>query len=424
LEERIGQITDYGVRLMYWFSRIAATTPRISTSRLSSIYSSQILDMARDLSADSQFVSKIQQLHLAYPAAFAMAMEWRDRFLVPGTLPDLPEPGSPKVLLKTVALEPCNRGCRQCAVDAQPHLPGMDESAFRLLGQMDKAVEVSVTIGEPFFSPSLKDVVKILLDAGCGVGIVTSGIDFSSSQETDTANFLAALADSDKSRVRLTLSVSDGPHFPRSQSMSHVEAARDAQRRTLEFAIRNNIPFSLMVYLEQVRVFAELIRPTVTTVLGADVPALAAVVGRSSCRTIADVGRQAVLDGRYIPPPALLRACPNQTYGNRFSNRIFVGLTGDGRITPGCCTFVSSFMYVASADACPSKKEVEDKAIEFATTLNRRLGPRSGDVNACLTCLAVAPALRQLPRLERVIGPENFAKVMAMRQTLGEGRRK
>jgi hypothetical protein len=333
----------------------------------------------------------------------------------------LREPTDPSELqISKISLEACNRGCRHCSMAATPNLTNISPAVFdEWIRRFRPARTVSITDGEPFYSPTLPHIIRRLLssDLERRVRIVTSGINLSSERELLAASAISSLPVGSRKRIELVLSVSDYPnHFV--PGLVREEARRQVQLNTVKFAIEQSLDFYFVSFFPPERLFEEILFPVLHE-LAPGLDLTGAVVcsiqnrhkkegayGRwatSIGEIYGDLGKRS--DSLPVSSCILNQGDPHQ-----------LSITTDGA-TPDCCTNASAFMVMANLK--DGTAEMTRKATEFVARLRERdyeKQKRGIGRLTCIDCLGLAPRLRHQERCIRVIGPKNFDRVERMRE--------
>ena len=330
-----------------------------------------------------------------------------------------PAHGERRILLRHVALESCNRGCNHCSVMASPNLPSMgSEMMKKWLDIFELAEVVTLSFGEPFYSHSTPDLVRLILSSNPNVAVevVTAGVNKFARAEARIADAIAGLPEQFRRRTIMTCSLSDYPHYT-IPGMDLAQARRQVQIATVRFAIENGIHPSFISFLPTEQAIREIVLLAVMGAIPhANVNGFALRQKTLDSRYLAEGnhGRHALISGRYeqYPRSDLL---PGTNCILRNSRRVEVTVTGDGHLLPGCCRPES----VLASTGRLGDADLREKTLGLYRSLERRymggfMGRTESGVS-CLDCLVLAPILRNHDRFG-IIGKANFAKVMAMRE--------
>jgi len=334
--------------------------------------------------------------------------------------------GRNDVYISHIALEGCNRACGHCCMAATTQLPDLSPEVFgQWLQRLELGDTVTLTFGEPFYSASFQHVVATVLSKGRDLNIITSGINFASEREQSAASFLANLPDDWKPRVSIAISVSNKPHF-RLSGMAHDEAARKVQLDTLNFAIANGFGFNFVSFLPSTQLATELLIPALGVVIpdGNFTGLLMKYDDRH--RQERALGRKALSPQgrRYLDISQKSTALPYPScLLSRPAAGVKIAIAYDSALL-GCCAPETALFSIGSLDDdCHELIRRARAHVADIKAFDRKKQSRGlGRIN-CGECMAHAHVLRSPERAERIIGPQNHARVLAIRAALQERRR-
>ncbi len=314
-----------------------------------------------------------------------------------------------------IELEKCNRGCSHCASAAHP---GLDAPELGELREWLKVVpageKVVVTGGEPFFyrdpggRGGLGELLKMLLECRQieNLMVVSSGIRATSSRERAAEQIIASLGKEELKRLQMVVSASNFPRVNKNPEKS-IRTAREMQKRLLRLCVQNGIEVEIISFLRKVVLRDELVLP----VIGEHCNFPEEKLGINHRNKPARLGREIASAGKEGGEYTDLGI----TYGCMArGENLDLGIAPDGAVIPGkCYSFVSSFVEIANIKK-DSANEIREKAQLFRRRLREkfRIGGSGGKEPSCLRCLELAPKIRQSERCRKVIGKNNFQKVI------------
>lgn len=329
--------------------------------------------------------------------------------------------------LRVIALEQCDRACSHCVALANRHRPRMRYGDFLRWGRrLPLAPLVTITFGEPFFWSerhgrrllTVSDMATVLAGADpCArLEIITSGINLSSEREMEAAEGLADLPSQIRQRMTIALTVSDFPRYSL-EGLEGAEAARKVQKDTFVFAASSGIKTELLSFLDHDSLMQELVIPAASSIFPGFPPSRF-VISRNMRRVSKSVkllGRAAIRGREYQQEPCRGgRTCLSyvglridrelgpfekpQEFEPRADGSIVqagdLGLTADGSLIPGCCSFSSIHAGIANMRS-DSDAQIKEKTSGFIKRLDALR--REGRLD-CMECIASANSLRN-PRL-------------------------
>ncbi|MBD3389869.1 hypothetical protein GF415_02835 [Candidatus Micrarchaeota archaeon] len=318
-----------------------------------------------------------------------------------------------------IELEQCNRGCSHCASAAHPGLgaPELDELGG-WLEIVPAGKKVVITGGEPFFyrdpggKGGLGEMLKIILKHRQieNLMVVSSGIRATSSRERAAEESIASLGKEEWGRLRMVVSASNFPRVNKNPEKS-IKTAREMQKRLLRLCLQNGIEVEIISFLKKQILRDELVLP----VIGKPVNFPEESLGINHRKKPAMLGREISSSGKEGGEYTDLGI----TYGclARGEN-LDLGIAPDGAVIPGkCYSFVSSFVEIANIRK-DSAGEIKEKARLFRKDLREkfRIVKSGGKEPSCLRCLELAPKIRQPGRCRKVVGKNNFEKMLRKRK--------
>ena len=318
-----------------------------------------------------------------------------------------------------IELEKCNRGCSHCASAAHPGLDAPELGELReWLNVVPAGEKVVVTGGEPFFyrdpggKGGLGEMLRTLLEHRQieNLMVVSSGIRATSSRERAAEEAIASLGKRAWGRLQMVVSASNFPRVNKNPEKS-IRTAREMQKRLLRLCIQNGIRVEIISFLEKQILRNELFLP----VIGEPVNFPEKNLGVNYRKNPAMLGREISSSGKEGGEHTDLWI----TYGclARGEN-LDLGVAPDGAVIPGkCYSFVSSFVEIANIRE-DSAAEIKEKARLFRKGLREkfRILKSGGKEPSCLRCLELAPKIRQPGRCRKVVGKNNFEKVLGKRK--------